>query len=67
MSPPGVATVKVRRLPNPLGTVNVCVNFYENPSNACWDISVWTKVLDQITDWPTLQSDNAIPAVVLLI
>lgn len=34
---------KVIRI-QPLGTMNVCINFYVNPFNSCWDISVWTKL-----------------------
>ncbi len=33
-----------------LGTMNICTRFYRNPSNSCWDISVWTKVVDRPTD-----------------
>lgn len=28
---------------HPLGTVNVCTSFHGNPSNICWEMSVWTK------------------------
>lgn len=32
-----------------LGTMNVCTKSCASPSNSCWDISVWTKALDQQT------------------
>lgn len=35
---------------HPEGDVNYCLKFHGNPSNNCWDISVWTKLLDQQTD-----------------
>lgn len=34
-----------------LGTVNVCAKCYVDPSSSCWEISVWTTVADQPTDW----------------
>ncbi len=41
-------------------TINVCAEFYLNLStlNKCWDISVWTKVVDRQTN---RQTDIAIP------
>ncbi len=34
-----------------LGTMYVGTEFHGNPSNSCWDISVWTKVVDRPTNW----------------
>lgn len=33
------------------GDQNICTKFHGNPSNRCWDVSVWTKVVH----WSTLQ------------
>lgn len=38
---------------NPLGTWNICTKFNESPSNSCWNVSVWTEVVDQHTDHQT--------------
>lgn len=40
---------KVGRI-HPLGTMNVCTNFDGNQSTGCWVISVWTKMVDRLTD-----------------
>ncbi len=40
-----------------LGTVKVCTKCHGNPSSCCcWDISVWTKVVDGLNNW---QADAA--------
>lgn len=31
---------------NPLQTINICTIFQGNWSNSCWDVSVWTTVVD---------------------
>ncbi len=36
--------------------MNVCTKFHGNPSNSCWDISVWDKVMDRLKDGLTLPS-----------
>ena len=35
---------------------NVCTRFHGTPWNSCWYIPVWTKVVDWLTNWPTLLS-----------
>ncbi len=34
---------------HPLGTMNVCIKNCLNPSDRCWDISVWAKVAALLT------------------
>lgn len=31
--------------------MNICITFRDNPSDSCWDISVWNKVVDWF-DYP---------------
>lgn len=33
-----------------LGTMNACTTFHGSASNSCWDISMWIKVVAQVTD-----------------
>lgn len=40
---------------HPLGTVGICTEFHGNLSSICWDISVWTKVINR---WPSLEQRN---------
>ncbi len=42
-----------------IDTPIVCTIFHRNPSNSCWDISVWTKVVDQETDITILRISAA--------
>lgn len=44
-----VRITKVIRF-HPLITMNVCTNFHSNPSNSCWEISFWQKVVDRQTN-----------------
>lgn len=46
---------------HPLGPMTLCTKFPGNASNICWNISVWTKMVDQ----PTLPILKALPAVTL--
>lgn len=41
---------------HPLGTMDA--DFSCNLSNSCWDVSIWTKVVDHPTEW---QNDITIP------
>lgn len=45
----------------PLKTVNVCTKF--KPSDNCWDISVWTQVVDNLwsrTSWMAKKLNNLV-------